>query len=173
MVKQSLFNKYRSQWPISFEQEINASSSKLWEIISKPGHLEQFHPYCKKHEAVKWPGIDSQDFLTYLNGKIYKREILEWNVKQSFSLVIGEIDGPKSFVKWQFKDNRMNCKVKITVYPHLLIKWPKFISYIPYILYIKPQLKNYLKAVLHGLKHHAEKEKIIEENIQAKHPWFT
>ena len=173
MVKQSLFNKYRSQWPISFEQEISASSSKLWEIISKPGHLEQFHPYCKKHEAVKWPGIDSQDFLTYLNGKIYKREILEWNVKQSFSLVIGEIDGPKSFVKWQFKDNRMNSKVKITVYPHLLIKWPKFISYIPYILYIKPQLKNYLKAVLHGLKHHAEKKKIIEENIQAKHPWFT
>ena len=173
MVKQSLFNKYRSQWPISFEQEISASSSKLWEIISKPGHLEQFHPYCKKHEAVKWPGIDSQDFLTYLNGKIYKREILEWNVKQSFSLVIGEIDGPKSFVKWQFKDNRMNSKVKITVYPHLLIKWPKFISYIPYILYIKPQLKNYLKAVLHGLKHHAEKEKIIEENIQTKHPWFT
>ena len=173
MVKQSLFNKYRSQWPISFEQEINATSSKLWEIISKPGHLEQFHPYCKKHEAVKWPGIDSQDFLTYLNGKIYKREILEWNVKQSFSLVIGEIDGPKSFVKWQFRDNRMNSKVKITVYPYLLIKWPKFISYIPYILYIKPQLKNYLKAVLHGLKHHAEKEKIIEENIQAKHPWFT
>ena len=110
MVKESLFIKYRSQWPISFEQEINASSSKLWEIISKPGHLEQFHPYCKKHEAVKWPGIDSQDFLTYLNGKIYKREILEWNVKQSFSLVIGEIDGPKSFVKWQFKDNRKNTK---------------------------------------------------------------
>ena len=173
MVKLSLFNKYRSQWPISFEQEINASSSKLWEIISKPGHLEQFHPYCKKHEAVKWPGIDSQDFLTYLNGKIYKREILEWDVKQSFSLLIGEIDGPKSFVKWQFKDNRKNTKVKITVYPHLLIKWPKFISFIPYILYVIPQLQNYLKAVLHGLKHYVEKERIIEENIQAKHSWFT
>ena len=131
MVKESLFINYRSQWPISFEQEIDASLSKLWEIISKPGHLEQFHPYCKKHETVKWPGIESQDFLTYLNGKIYKREILEWNVKQSFSLVIGEIDGPKSFVKWQFKDNRKNTKVKITVYPHLLIKWPKFFSYIP------------------------------------------
>ena len=56
----------------------------------------------------------------------HTNEVLEWNVKQSFSLVIGEIDGPKSFVKWQFKDNRKNTKVKITVYPHLLINWPKF-----------------------------------------------
>ena len=67
MVQQSLFTKYFSQWPVSFEQEIEASLSSLWEIISKPGHLEQFHPYCKKNEAVNWPGIESQDFLTYLN----------------------------------------------------------------------------------------------------------
>ena len=173
MVQQSLFINYFSQWPVSFEQEIDTSILRLWQIISKPGHLEQFHPYCKKNEAVKWPGIKSQDFLTYLNGKIYKREIVEWNVKQSFSLFIGEIDGPKSFVKWQFKENRKNTKVKITVYPHLLIGWPNFLSYLPYKLYITPQLKNYLKAVLLGLKHHAEKDKIIEENMLATHPWFS
>ena len=173
MIQQSLFIKYFSQWPVSYEQEIDTSLSSLWEIISKPGHLEQFHPFCKKNEAVKWPGLESQDFLTYLNGKIYKREILEWNVKQSFSLVIGEIDGPKSFVKWQFKDNRKNTKVKITIYPHLLISWPFFFSFLPYKLYIIPQLKNYLKSVLRGLKHHAEKEKKREENILDAHPWFS
>ena len=173
MVQQSLFIKYFSQRFVSFEQEIDTSLSRLWVIISKPGHLEQFHPYCKKNEAVKWPGIDSHDFLTYLNGKTYKREIVEWNVKESFSLVIGEIDGPKSFVKWQFKDNGKNTKVKITVYPHLLISWPKFFSFLPYKWYITPQLENYLKAVLGGLKHYAEKEEIIEENMLASHPWFS
>ena len=173
MVQQSLFIKYFSQWPVSFEQEIDTSLSRLWEIISTPGHLEQFHPYCKKNEALKWPGIKSQDLLTYLNGKTYKREIIEWNVKESFSLVIGEIDGPKSLVKWKFKDNRKNTKVKITVYPHLLISWPNFFSYLPYKLYITPQLKNYLKAVLRGLKHLTEKEKIKEENMLPTHPWFS
>lgn len=173
MVQLSLFTKYFSQWPVSFEQEIDTSLSRLWEIISKPGHLEHFHPYCKKNEAVKWPGLESQDLLTYLNGKTYKREILEWNVKESFSLMIGEVDGPKSLVKWQFKDNKKNAKVKITVYPHLLISWPKFFSYLPYKWYITPQLKSYLKAVLCGLKHHAEKEQIIEKNMLASHPWFS
>ena len=93
MLQQSLCIKYSSQWPVSFEQEINTSLSKLWEIISKPGHLEQFHPFCKKNEAIEWPGTDSKDLLTYLNGKTYQREIVEWNVKESFSLLIGEIDG--------------------------------------------------------------------------------
>ena len=173
MAKESLFIKYRSQWPVSFEQEIDSSLSRLWEIISKPGHLELFHPYCKKNEALKWPGLESQDLLTYLNGKTYKREIEEWNLMESFSLLIGEIDGPKSFVKWQFKDNRKNTIVKITVYPHLLISWPNFFSYLPYKCYITPQLKNYLKAVLRGLKHHAEKDEIIEKNMLATHPWFS
>ncbi|GIR11717.1 MAG: hypothetical protein CM15mP23_02920 [Cryomorphaceae bacterium] len=58
--------------------------------------------------------------------KTYKREILEWNTNESFSLLIGEIDGPKSFVKWEFIDNKKNTKVKITIYPHLLISWPIF-----------------------------------------------
>ena len=173
MVNGSLFIKYRSQWPVSFEQEINTSLSSLWEIISKPGHLENFHPYCKKNEALKWPGIDSQDLLTYLNGKIYKREIIEWYEKNSFSLVIGEVDRPKSFVKWEFKDNKKNSKVKITLYPHLLLNWPKFFSYLPYKCYIKPQLRRYLKAVLYGLKLYAEKDQIIEEGVHPSHPWFS
>ena len=54
----------------------------------KAGAPRAVSSLLQKHEAVKWPGIDSQDFLTYLNGKIYKREILEWDVKQSFSLLI-------------------------------------------------------------------------------------
>ena len=173
MVKKSLSINYRSQWPVSFEQEIDSSLSTLWEIVSKPGHLEHFHPYCKKNEAIKWPGLKSQDILTYLNGKTYKREIIEWNVNESFTLVIGEIDGPKSLVKWEFKDNRQNIKVKITVYPHLLINWPNFFSYLPYKYYISPQLRRYLKVVLFGLKQYAEKNEIIEEKMLDDHPWFT
>ena len=173
MTKESLLIKYRSQWSVSFEQEIDSSLSRLWEIISKPGHLEKFHPYCKNNEALKWPGIESQDLLTYLNGKTYKRDIIEWNVNESFSLMIGEIGGPKSLVKWIFKDNKQKTKVKITVYPHLLINWPNFFSYLPYKFYIIPLLRRYLKVVLYGLKQYVEEDKIIEKNIQVDHPWFS
>ena len=173
MVKECLVVKYTSQWPVSFEQEIDSTLSRLWEIISKPGHLKQFHPYCKKNEALRWPGQESQDLLTYLNGKTYKREVIEWNVNESFSLLIGEIDGPKSLVNWKFRDNRQNVIVKITVYPHLLINWPNFFSYLPYKCYITPQLRRYLKVVLSGLKQYAEKDEIIEENILVNHPWFS
>jgi len=132
-------------------------------------------PYLlsKKNEVLKWPGIDSQDLLTYRNGKTYKREIIEWKAKESFSLLIGEIDRPKSLVKWQFEDNKKNIKVKITVYPHLLINWPKFSSYLPYKCYISPKLRRYLRAVLCGLKHHAESGEKSQESQVARHPWFS
>jgi len=172
MNQQSLY-RYFSKWSVSFEQEIEVSVLRLWEIISMPGHLEKFHPYCKKNEAIKWPGLKSQDILTYLNGKTYKREILEWNTNESFSLFIGEFDGPKSFVKWEFIDNKKNTKVKITIYPHLLINWPIFLSYIPYKWYISPKLKSYLKAVLSGLKLYAEKAHVSKVDMQASHPWFS
>ena len=173
MLQQGLDLKYFYKRSVSCEQEIDTPLSKLWEIISKPSHLEQFHPFCKKNEALKWPGIESQDILTYLNGKAYKREVIEWNVKESFSLIIGEDDGPKSYVKWQFKNNIRNTNVKITVYPHLLIGWPKIFSYLPYKWYITPHLKSYLKAVLSGLKQYAENGEIIKENMLGVHPWFS
>ena len=76
-------------------------------------------------------------------------------------------------VKWTFKDNRQKTKVRIIVYPHLLINWPKFFSYLPYKFYIIPQLRRYLKLVLYGLKQYVEEDKIIEKNIQVDHPWFS
>jgi len=173
MTKESLLIKYRSQWPVSFEQEIYCSLPKIWEIISKPGHLEQFHPYCKKNEAIKWPGTGSQDLLTYRNGNIYKRDIVEWVDNESFSLIIGEVGKPKSFVKWEFKDNKKKIKVKITVYPHLLLNWNKFSSYLPYKYYIKPKLRIYLKAVLCGLKSYAESGVKVQRNMAARHSWFS
>ena len=161
------------KWPISCERTINKPLPYLWEIICKPGHLNKFHPYCKKNEALKWPGIDAKDTLTYLNEKTYKREIIEWDEKHSFSLVIGEIDGPKSLVKWEFESSKESSNVRITIYPHLLINWPSFLSYLPYKLYIKPKLTKYLHAVIGGLKQYAESGKKINKALSEKHSWFS
>ena len=173
MGKEDIWIEYCSQWPVYYEQEIETSLSRIWEIISNPGHLEFFHPYCKRNKALKWPGENAIDFLTYNNGMIYKREIIQWNDKDSFSLVIGEINSSKSYVKWEFKENKENSKVKITVYPHLLINWPRSLSFLPYKLYIIPQLRKYLKAVLNGLKYYAESGTKVRQGSEVKHPWFS
>ena len=35
-------------WKISAYQEVSITSNQLWEIISSPSNLENFHPFCKK-----------------------------------------------------------------------------------------------------------------------------
>ena len=61
-------NQYKKTWPISVEKEIDASTEKIWNIISKEGNLNLVHPFCKNNYALAWASENSVDVLEYLNG---------------------------------------------------------------------------------------------------------
>ena len=34
--------------------KIDINADKVWELLSKPAHLELFHPFCDKNQPIVW-----------------------------------------------------------------------------------------------------------------------
>ena len=163
----------KNTWPISFKKKINSSIEDLWKIITKPNHLDLVHPFCKSNEVIKWNGKDSKDVLIYLNGLTFFRNFIEWNEKKGYTLLIGRKRGKKSKVVWEITNSKDSTFLKITVYPYLLNSIPKFLSYLPYKIFIGPILKNYLQSVVCGIDWYLTNKKKIPRNYFGKHIWFS
>ena len=54
---------------VEAKRSFNKPKSYLLDVIKEPGNLSYYHPFCKRHEAIQWPGPGSIDELEYLNGR--------------------------------------------------------------------------------------------------------
>ena len=167
-------NQYLKRRKISKSIDLNINRKKLWELITSPGHLNNCHPFCKKNDVICWEENYHEDMLTYLNGLIYKRVFQNWDLEKGYDLLIGEADGPQSYVIWRIKDTIENqCRLTITVYPYLLDKWPRMLSFIPFVIWIKPRLYRYLDSVLYGFDYFIRNNESVPRNFKGEHPWFS
>jgi hypothetical protein len=152
---------------------IDAPIEDLWSLITKPGNLNLFHPFCKSNEVTKWVGVGSKDVLTYLNGMTFFRDFIDWENKKGYTLLIGRKNGQKSKVEWKINSLDNEIFLSITVYPHLLNSFPRFITYLPYSLLIKPKLKKYLNSVISGINWYLVNKRPVPKNHFGKHAWFS
>tara|TARA_Y100000768_G_C23980587_1_gene685533 strand:- start:167 stop:676 length:510 start_codon:yes stop_codon:yes gene_type:complete len=165
------FKKVRG---ISCQLYFKHNSKDVWNVISAPSHLNLFHPFCKKNSIISWEDSSHIDMLEYLNGLKYIRKFTKWSPFKGYELEIGKKNGKQSYVVWEIKEmDNTTCTLSITVYPHLLSKYPKIISYLPFKLIIKPKLYNYLFSVISGLKYYLENNKKVPKNNFGKHRWFS
>jgi hypothetical protein len=160
---------FSSSSSLVFSQNI----SDLWKAISVENNLNSSHPFCKENKTLEWSDKEHKDVLTYLNGVTYFREFSEWFEGIGYNLWIGEANGPKSFVEWRIKEHPKGSELSITVYPHLLHKWPKVIAFMPYWAYVDPKLKSYLNSVLKGFKWNLDTNTAVKRNQFGKHSWFS
>ena len=58
------------KWPVKVSRTIAAPTSKAWEMISSPGTLPLYHPFCEKNPVYEWPGTGSHDEIHYFNGVV-------------------------------------------------------------------------------------------------------
>lgn len=167
-------DKYMKRNSVSYSKNISVSHEKIWDLISSPSNLERCHPYCKSNEINKWSNGNYNDELTYLNGLTYVRNFLDWNPGKGYDLLIGESDGPQSYVIWEITQiSERKCNLKITVYPYILANWGRFLSYLPFKIWIKPRLKKYLYSVISGFEYVIMNEEPIPRNYFGEHPWFS
>ena len=165
---------YLKRWGIHQEFTYPISKSELWSQISRPGNLKDCHPFCKDNEALEWDENSHSDRLEYLNGMTYIRQFLNWNEGEGYDLVIGEENGLQSYVVWQITElNDNQSSLSITVYPYLLANLNKALSFLPFVLYIRPKLRTYLKSVLRGFAYYAEHNQPVPRNHWGKHSWFS
>lgn len=154
-------------------QVFSQSTSELWEAISVENNLNNTHPFCKNNQSLEWSHDAHTDSLTYLNGITYVRTFSEWLEGKGYDLWIGKEGGPKSYVKWRIKEHSRGSKLSITVYPHLLRKWPKPVYFLFYYSYINIRLRSYLKSVLKGFKWYLDNGTPVPRNNFGKHSWFS
>ena len=162
-------NTFSSQHSQFFSQHV----SELLSAISIENNLNDTHPFCKENRSIKWSGDVHKDILVYLNGTTYVRDFSEWFEGKGYNLWIGKDGGPKSYVEWRIKEHADGSELSITVYPHLLSKWPKTLAFIPFWVYINPKLRSYLKSVLKGFKWNLDKNTTVPRNEFGEHSWFS
>ena len=115
--------KYTRRLGVSYAKEFNTDRSTLWALVSTPNNLNDCHPFCQSNKVVKWGDGEYSDILVYLNGRTYLRRFQSWSEGSGYSLLIGEEDGPQSYVVWHIDSlSTSQSRLTITVYPFILAK---------------------------------------------------
>lgn len=164
---------FRKRLSVSHSIDFDINANQLWELISAEENLNASHPFCKTNEAIEWGDGKYSDRLVYLNNRTYIRKFQTWEEGRGYTLLIGEENGPQTFVEWVIQSLGDKSKLTITIYPFILAKLPKVLAFLPHKLWVQPRLKSYLKSVLMGFNHYATTGEIVPRNHFGKHPWFS
>ena len=160
--------------PASNSIIIKIDSQCVWDVISRQGNLKLCHPFCESNPVDKWEGSKSIDYVNYYNGVKYQRIFTNWIDGQGYDLLIGRKNGEKSKVTWRInKLNNKSCELKITIYPHDIIKYSNIIKPLINSLYVRPMLRKYLSSVLRGFQYYVITGKPVQKNQFGNHKWFS
>jgi hypothetical protein len=167
-------NLNRFKWPITASRKIETSPQNVWLAISRPGNLEDCHPFCEKNPVDQWPGVGARDTIHYYSGWVLDREFTNWIDGVGYDLTIGREGGRKSYVSWQITAEQENVStLSITIYPHIFQNIPTVIRWMPHIVAIKPFLHSYLESVVKGFDWFITTGKSVQMNQFGTHKWFS
>ena len=150
------------------------SKKSILELIREPGSLSKYHPFCKRNDAITWPGDNSEDQLEYLNGLTFNRKFFNWS-DNGYDLEIGK-NKKMALVNWIVKGNDSLSSLTIRINPEIRNYVPvknKYLQYLLWFLYVKPKLQSYINHVIKGFKFYIETGKKVQSNQFGKHRWFS
>ena len=135
---------------VEAERKFNKSKKKILKEIRRPGNLNDYHPFCKENNALKWPGKGSIDELEYINGRKYRRDFIEWD-ENGYVLEIGRYNKIAK-VQWIVNGSEENSSLRVRINPKLpykngLVRWAAW------NFYIKFRLQSYINNVLDGFEY--------------------
>ena len=162
------------KWPVAVSRVIAAPKQLIWDLISSPGMLPLYHPFCEQNPVSEWPGPSSCDEVHYFNGLILERRFTDWFEDLGYDLEIGRAGGRKSVVSWRIAEiKERRTEITITVYPFAVQHLPVAIRWVPHLTKIRPQLTRYLQSVVQGLDWFATMGETVRQNQFGAHPWFS
>lgn len=74
---------------VSVSHMIEAASDRVWQVISQPGQLTRYHPFCQATTVIQWPGVGAKDTVTYYSGVHYERDFVTWIEGVGFDIEVG------------------------------------------------------------------------------------
>ncbi len=91
--------------PITYSQSVPVPSEEVWRLISRPGNLVDFHPFCQSNPVEIWPGVGSRDKIYYYSGLVILREFTAWFDGTGYDLTATSQDGMQFKVKWSISSS--------------------------------------------------------------------
>ena len=154
--------------------ELNLPKSLILNLIREPGSLNKYHPFCKKNDAIKWPGNGSVDRLDCHYGKKFNREFYNWT-DNGYDLKIG---GKRNMavVNWIVGGDESKSSLRVRINPNIENYIPiknSLIQRLLWFIYIKPMLQLYINHVIRGFNHHMKTETNVLRNQFGTHRWFS
>ena len=168
-----MIDNLKKSWSVGYKMRIDSNVDDLWNVITKPGHLEMVHPFCKENYPIVWDKENSKDVLVYTNGVKLIREFKSWNEKQGYSLEIGTKNGRKSLVEWEISAENQKTYLSIRVYTFFMRERNLILSFLPHFIFIYPNLRRYLKSVIGGINYYLQNKKRVPRNYFGSHRWFS
>ena len=158
--------------------EATASFSKpknvILELIREPGSLSKYHPFCKRNEAIEWPGNNSIDELEYHNGMTFSRNFFNWS-DDGYDLVIGARK-KMALVNWIVSGDECQSLLRVRINPEINNYVPvknSILQTILWYLYVRPKLQSYINHVLKGFEYYVSTHNTVKPNHFGKHSWFS
>ena len=154
--------------PITHSQSIAACGKDLWQEISKPGNLIDFHPFCENNPVEVWPGSGSKDKVHYYNGLVLERDFTNWIEGTGYDLTASSQDGLKFMVSWRitYKDDyysTLTLTIRQVIEQGSERKMEQF----------GRLLDKYLQQVLQGLEYYMRTGKRVTRNQFGAHRLFS
>ena len=152
----------------------NRSKNSILELVREPGNLLKYHPFCKRNDAITWPGNNSEDQLEYLNGLTFNRKLFNWS-ENGYDLEIGK-NKKMALVNWIVEGNDNHSSLTIRINPEIGNYVPvknKYLQYLLWLLYVKPKLQSYINHVIKGFDFYIKNNEPVKHNQFGKHSWFS
>ena len=155
---------------------LNLPKSRILNLIREPGSLNKYHPFCKRNDAIKWPGTNSIDELEYLNGSTFERNFFNWH-ENGYDLIIERKNKSKmAQVNWIIEGNDEISSLRVRINPvigHFTPFKNKFMQILSWYLFVKPMLQSYINKVIKGFEFFVNTDTEVKPNQFGKHFWFS
>jgi len=152
---------------------IQAPAATIWKVVSTPGQLNKYHPYCRENKVYKWPGVGSRDGLVYYSGLYVERDFICWREGVGYDLQIGPPPRKTALISWNIGHlGEAQSDFSLTVTPilesHLLETTKK-----TYVQSFAASVEVYLDSFLRGVDHFVMTGKEVEARQFGAHPMFA
>ena len=145
---------------------INASSSKIWAVLSDYSNVQFFHPLVENVDQLSKAdrGLGAKRRCNFYNNSSAVEEITGWKEGHSFTVVVSEAPMPVINATATMGINEIDSHhSQVYLEMSYTPKWGMFGTIID-VLMLRMGMRRIFKKVLKGLQHHVETGALIGKN---------
>jgi len=161
--------------PLLGTTPVQASADAVWGAIAPAGNLKTIHPFCDSTEVVRWPGLESRDFIRYYSGVHYQRDVTAWDEGRGYDLAVGPPDSRKiALAQWRIEPGSGDlCTFSIECVGFVRTDGDEEARAAYEAEVLRGALLPYLDAVVRGVAHVAETGQPVRRNQFGPNPVYS